>query len=231
MNWTYFWIDFLTILGPILLSFDKKVAFFKKIKHIIPAILIPGSLYLLWDFFFTRVGVWSFNPKYILGVYIINLPLEEVVFFFCIPYACLFIYECLRVYIPRFKSKLVAIVGGWILVLASILAVWQYHNQLYTAITFLLLFVTVLNHLWVTRGNYFGYTLFAWAISIVPMFIVNGILTSLPIVIYNNEQNMGIRIGSIPVEDFFYNLLLMIWVIWIYERQKQRAEQKQSTTV
>jgi hypothetical protein len=71
----------------------------------------------------------------------------------------------------------------------------------------------------------------AWIISLIPMAIVNGLLTSLPVLIYNNSENLGIRIHTlpinnlqygIPVEDFFYNLLYMLWMIWIYEARKNR---------
>jgi hypothetical protein len=62
------------------------------------------------------------------------------------------------------------------------------------------------------------------------MFVVNGLLTGLPILIYENTENMGIRIPSllpgmqygIPLEDFFYNLLYMMWMIWIFEARKNK---------
>jgi lycopene cyclase domain-containing protein len=67
------------------------------------------------------------------------------------------------------------------------------------------------------------------------MFIVNGILTSKPVVVYNNLENMNIRIGTIPVEDFFYNMTLLLMNIGLYEWFKrldlrnQLRRQKQSS--
>jgi hypothetical protein len=58
------------------------------------------------------------------------------------------------------------------------------------------------------------------------MAVVNGLLTGLPVLIYNDQHNTGIRIGSIPMEDFFYNLLYMIWMIWMYERYRQKPMHK-----
>jgi lycopene cyclase domain-containing protein len=49
------------------------------------------------------------------------------------------------------------------------------------------------------------------------MFVVNGVLTGLPVVIYNNMENSGIRIGTIPVEDFLYNAILLAMNIGLYE--------------
>jgi hypothetical protein len=105
-----------------------------------------------------------------------------------------------------------------------------HYDKLYTAVTFSLLAFTVLNQLLVTRGTYITHLYAAWLVSILPMLVVNGLLTGLPILIYENTENLGIRIPSflpgmqygIPVEDFFYNLLYMMWMIWIFEARKNR---------
>jgi lycopene cyclase domain-containing protein len=59
------------------------------------------------------------------------------------------------------------------------------------------------------------------------MAYVNGVLTSKPVLIYNDLQNMGIRIGTIPLEDFFYNFLYMLWSISIFEFILQRKKKLQ----
>jgi lycopene cyclase domain-containing protein len=69
--------------------------------------LSQGLFFIIWDEFFTQLGVWGFNEKYLTGVYIGSLPLEEVMFFICIPYACVFTYEALNYLVKKdyFKSK------------------------------------------------------------------------------------------------------------------------------
>lgn len=226
MKTAYLWLNILTLLGPLLLSFDRKVAFMRKWRYFLPAILIPSTIYLIWDVIFTRLGIWKFNPDYVTGKFILNLPWEEYFFFIAIPYACLFIYECLRVYFPGLEYPRVSKLFGWTLVLVCAVALYFYHDRIYTAVTAILLIITLLNHLWVTRGNYLTHAFLAWLIALLPMAVVNGFLTGLPVLIYNDAQNTGIRIGTIPLEDFFYNLLLMIWMIWVFERYRQRPEHK-----
>lgn len=228
---TYLIINLLVISGPLILSFDKKVAFYKNWKYAFTGMIITSALYLLWDVFFTLIGVWKFNMDYVTGFHILNLPWEEFFFFIAVPYGCLFIYECLKVYLPGLEKPLAGKIMTWVLLVLSLVVVIYNYNKLYTAVTGILLFFTLLNQWLVTKGKYMTHLYVAWIISLIPMAIVNGLLTSLPVLIYNNSENLGIRIHTlpinnlqygIPVEDFFYNLLYMLWMIWIYEARKNR---------
>jgi lycopene cyclase domain-containing protein len=62
-----------------------------------------------------------------------------------------------------------------------------------------------------------GWFYLAYFVSLVPFLIVNGILTSLPVVWYNNAHNLGIRLYTIPIEDTMYSLLLLLMNVWLYE--------------
>jgi lycopene cyclase domain-containing protein len=95
-QYLYLVLDILTILFPFLFSFYSKANFSKKWKYLWIAILIPGTIFLIWDEIFTQLNVWGFNPEYLTGIYLGSLPLEEVLFFICIPYACVFTYEALN---------------------------------------------------------------------------------------------------------------------------------------
>jgi hypothetical protein len=47
-----------------------------KIKSLLLAILIPALVFIAIDIFATE-KFWYFNSKYILGLYLFNLPIEE----------------------------------------------------------------------------------------------------------------------------------------------------------
>jgi lycopene cyclase domain-containing protein len=50
--------------------------------------------------------------------------------------------------------------------------------------------------------------------------VVNGIYTSLPTIRYSPQAILGIRIGSIPLEDFFYNLAYLGLTLVVYLASK-----------
>ena len=76
----YLFLNIFIIIFPFLLSFDRKVRFFKKWKFLFGSILIVGTSFILWDIFATERGHWSFNDKYLVGLELFGLPIEEIMF-------------------------------------------------------------------------------------------------------------------------------------------------------
>ena len=70
---------------PLLYSFEKNMRFIKDWKAIFLSITIVATVFLIWDVLFTANGVWGFNPSYHLSILLFGMPLEEWMFFFCIP--------------------------------------------------------------------------------------------------------------------------------------------------
>ena len=223
-RFTYFFLDLITIAGPLALSFDQKVAFYKQWKHWFIATLITSTAYILWDIWFTYANIWKFNDQFLTGTNLVNLPIEEYTFFMVVPYACLFVYACLRSYFPNLciPNKLF-----WPVITAFSVCMALYHIlEWYTFITFGLFSISLLI-LQVRYSNFFrtfsSHLWWAWVICLIPMAYVNGVLTSKPVLIYNNLENCGFRIGTIPFEDFFYNFLYMTWMIVIYEISRRKS--------
>ncbi|MFT3682929.1 MAG: lycopene cyclase domain-containing protein [Ferruginibacter sp.] len=220
-HYTYFVILAVSLAGPLALSFDRKVAFYKTWKYLFPALLLPAAIYIVWDIYFTSKQVWSFNDEYITGVKIVNLPLEEVLFFFVVPYCCVFVYECIRCYFPLMKNKKTADLLFMALAVTLFITGIAYKNRLYTSVTFtaaaLMIFV-----LYAAKKyfNHFDAALFlvSYCIILIPFLIVNGFLTAIPVVEYNTAENLGIRIYTIPLEDCIYGMLLVLMNIVLYEK-------------
>jgi lycopene cyclase domain-containing protein len=216
-QFTYLLINILTCFFPIALSFDKKVGFYKKWKFIFPGLLISGALYLIWDYIFTIQNVWAFNPTYILGIKIFELPLEEILFFITVPFACIFIFECLTVYFNPIIDVKISRVITYLLIIICIFLLLVYYDRLYSLINFstllVILIYTLIRPIKLNMGQFY----LAYLVSLVPFYIVNGILTSIPVVLYSNTENMGLRVGSIPFEDHFYSMSLILLNLIFYQ--------------
>jgi lycopene cyclase domain-containing protein len=214
MKYTYLLIDFFTILVPFGFSFHPAIPFYKKWPAFFPAVLLTGLLFVLWDSWFTKLGVWGFNPQYLTGVMFGNLPLEEVLFFFCIPYSCVFSYYC----IARLSaSKITGAKGDWfspVLLLLAVAAAIIYHNRFYTCYAFALLAILLLLSKYVFKAGWLSTFYKVYALLLIPFIIVNGLLTGTglqsPVVWYSPLQFSGFRILTIPVEDIFYGMDLIL---------------------
>ena len=225
----YLLLMLVSFVSCLALSFDQKVAFYKNIKFLIPAITIVAIPFLIWDQIFTEYGVWGFNPSYLQGIYLGRLPLEEVLFFFFIPYCCLFIYEVLNAYFPNASLHRLTMFFSIFIVLSGVLMALTNMNQWYTLSAcslsaLIVIFVMKQKYIWYPRA------IFAFVAALIPFFIVNGILTGAatdePIVWYNDAHNTGIRLLTIPLEDVFYNFSLLIPIIGIYHFLKIRSLQR-----
>lgn len=223
--YTYLLLDLGSIAIPLFCSFDRRINFFSHWKSWLPAILITGSFFIIWDIYFTALGIWGFNAVYLTGVAVINLPLEEWMFFFCIPYACLFTYQALNYLIIKHWfitwQKQITITLVVLLMITGII----FFEKAYTSTTFVLLSIFLLLHLYWFKSDFLGNFYLSYAFILIPFFIVNGILTGsfIPeeVVWYNNQENLGFRIFTIPVEDIFYGMLLILMNISIYEYIKK----------
>ena len=103
MGYTYLLVNIASISIPFIFSFHPKLKFYKRWRAFWPAMAITAGLFILWDVLYTSLGVWSFNADYLIGINLANLPLEEWLFFICIPYACVFTYHCFDQLISKKK--------------------------------------------------------------------------------------------------------------------------------
>jgi lycopene cyclase domain-containing protein len=58
----YFILLLLSVSVPLLLSFDKRLQFYKSWKYVFPSIIVVAGIYIAVDVYFTKMGYWGFNP-------------------------------------------------------------------------------------------------------------------------------------------------------------------------
>src|SRR5690554_2928481 len=230
----YLWINLLCLAGPLFLSFDKKVHFYKYWKTLFPAILIVGSVFVAWDIYFIDVGVWGFHSDYPSKTLFFNLPFEKVIFFCTIPYAFVFIHETIKAYFPKLRPVRFSYYFSFLFTIIAVVLAIVYREHHYTFIA--LLSAGLIN--WIV---YFGFTprwypffILVFLITQIPLLIINGILAGalaeVPIIWYNETEIIGLHFFSVPVENIFYNFLLLFPIVIIHEYLFTLWEQKTKST-
>lgn len=225
MKFTYILVNLFTVLIPFIFSFHPKLKFHKYFNAYFSANVISASVFILWDAVFTAKGIWGFNEKYITGIKIFYLPLEEILFFFCIPFACIFTYHCLTKYFrlewnKKTETLTVAVVSA-ILIVTGLINL----EKSYTSVTFISTGILMIIFRFILNVTWFDKLITVYSILLIPFFIVNGILTGTgleePVVWYDNSQNLGLRIFTIPIEDSVYGFELIMLTLFLFEKIKQ----------
>jgi lycopene cyclase domain-containing protein len=213
----YVLLNLLVVAFPLLLSFDKKVAFYKQWPAVFSSIALVVLSYGLWDVWMTARGVWSFNPAYVGTYKILGLPPGEWLFFICVPYACIFILACVRSYIkdkvlnvPRWKW----LAGAGTFVVSALF----FTGKTYTFTVFLSVALALALAAWLIPDTLKSRNFWlAMLITYLPFIVANGILTGWPVVLYDDTQNLGIRIGTIPLDDFFYSFSMLLLALGCFD--------------
>ncbi|WP_271856368.1 lycopene cyclase domain-containing protein [Patiriisocius marinus] len=222
MNTLYLYLNIGSLIIPFLFSFYPKFQFYKLWKGLFIGIIIMMALFIPWDIIFTNNGFWGFNNIYISGFKLLNLPIEEWLFFICIPYACMFTHYSLRYFYPKLAfGKRATSITYIILQCIMIITLWYNYDKWYTLINFgyaILLLGLVYN----LKREQLQKFLPTFIIILLPFFLINGILTGSfienQVVWYNNTENLGIRIFTIPIEDSIYALTMLLTVFVVMEK-------------
>jgi lycopene cyclase domain-containing protein len=222
----YLFLDLLTLSYPLFKSFERRVNFVRYWPGVFLGIGVMSLLFIPWDAWFTHKQVWGFNERFITGLEIANLPIEEWLFFIVVPFACAFIYEVLNYFLPVPPLKNIHTKITGVLILVSFILSVVFVDRLYTFTTFSLLTLFLIWHLLVNRSPYLAQFYLAFLIIQIPFLLVNGALTGTftdePIVWYNNAENMNLRLITIPLDDIGYNMLMLLIVITVLEEYKAR---------
>ena len=224
---TYFLIDIAALSIPLIFAFHPKLQFYKKFKSLFLGLIVTMAVYISWDVVFTVKGHWKFNEEYLMGLDLLHLPIEEWLFFVCIPFACTFTYHCIKKLLPNYRlpTKAVNLINiGFIALLVYLI---MFHTEkAYTSfnalVSVLILFTVMLVYPKLLNRFYPIYL-----ILLIPFFAVNGILTGTmikdEIVWYNDLENLGIRIGTVPVEDLIYAFGMILLTVFVTELSHNRS--------
>lgn len=218
----YLWLDLLSISVPLLCSFHPKIKLHKHFHWIFLAIGLSMIPYIIWDIYFTYSGYWGFNIEYLSGLHLFKLPIEEWLFFVCIPFACMFTHFSLRVINPNMElsEKVTKYIVFTLLLSFAIVGVFNF-DKAYTLVDMLFVLIVlavVYKYKFKLLQSYF----LTFLIMLIPFLIVNGVLTGSfiegEVVWYSDNENLGLRIFTIPVEDSVYAFSMILLNLFLFEQ-------------
>lgn len=222
----YFWLLLGSIAVPLLLSFDKRLHFYTQWKYVLPSLILVAAVYIWIDVHFTRQGYWGFNERYLSGIRLFHLPIEEILFFIVVPYASIFLHEAILEYFPQVKvgRKTNQLLIIFMICMSLVILIFNLH-KMYTAYIFgKLAFALLLA--FILKSESIRSFFLTFLVILIPFLLVNGVLTGsfIPgeVVWYNNAENLGIRFFTIPIEDFAYAFSMILFNLLIIEQLKKR---------
>lgn len=222
----YITLDFIILIFPLLLSFKWKFKYYKFYKPLFASITVVGLVYIIWDAIVTFRGDWWFNEEYLIGFKLAGLPIEEILFFIVVPYSCIFIYENF-VYFIKDKEIFYNKYFYYLISILFVILGLIFYYQDYTILSMLscALFFFVANQFYpnILKSRLYWFYII---LSFIAFLFFNYLLTSTIIVFYNPEVIWGIRITTIPLEDFFYNFSMLSFYLMFYLYFKNKLRKK-----
>jgi lycopene cyclase domain-containing protein len=222
--YTYSSILFFSVIVCFIASFDKRILFNRHFGAFIKSAILVSIPFISWDVWFTGEGVWWFNTDYTLGIVVAGLPIEEWLFFICIPFSCVFTYFCFDKFfklewISGFNNSIVFVS----VIICSVMALLHF-DKIYTSVTAIATITTLTFLHFIARAEWIGKASLVFTVLMLGFFPVNGVLTGTgletPIVNYNHGDFLGIRILTIPVEDAVYGYTQFLLVLYFFNRFK-----------
>lgn len=185
------------------------------------AIISVGLFFIIWDIYFAYQNVWGFNDDYLIGIRWFKLPLEEWLFFLLIPYASNFIHYSLEYFFPKLELSKKATQGISIILFVVSLGVFTWNlDKIYTASSFGLFALLMLFQM-LFQWKYARRFYLSFIVIYIPFFFVNSALTGSysdkPVVFYDDAENLGIRVGTMPLEDSFYCFSMLYGSVLLFE--------------
>ncbi len=235
-NYYYIALDICSFLIPFLFSFERRwMNFIRFWKPFFSAIILVGLFFIIWDIYFAFENVWGFNNEYLIGIWWFKLPLEEWLFFLLIPYASNFIHYSLEYFFPKLElSKNITQSITIVLFIVS-LGVFTWNlDKIYTAASFGLFSLLMLFQM-LFQWKYARRFYLSFIVIYIPFFFVNSALTGSysenPVVFYNNNENLGIRVGTMPLEDSFYCFSMLYGSVLLFEYFRRKWNYSLSMSV
>jgi lycopene cyclase domain-containing protein len=193
-----------------------------KLRSVVMSIIVPGIVFVATDVFVTDL-FWYFNSEHILGIFFLTVPVEEILFFITVPFGCLVLWvNWKKLSDNRHSIRSAPLIFAAIAVVLATVS-FSLHLSYTSFVLAALLLCIIIDG--ILRTRLFRKLVFLQYLGIVSMltFIFNLYLTARPVVTYNLLMKTNLQVATIPLEDFVYGVVLVSFVVILYEYMEHRS--------
>ncbi len=225
---TYYLFNLLVFAPVLLLSIFADVQPHKDWRALLRCVLLVSLPFMYWDIWAANEGHWGFNPEYVTSFRFFSVPIEEFLFFITVPFACLYVWGVIGKHykVKKQITKSFLTIALSLGLFASFLLLFANWDNGYTRSAGVAYLLT-LALLWHQKVLVRSYQFWLFQAVLLGLFVAaNSILTALPIITYGEASYIGFRIGTIPLEDYFFNFALIN--LWLLVWESNRASKFQA---
>jgi lycopene cyclase domain-containing protein len=223
MNYTYLLVNLGLLLFSGLVFSNRQINFAGQSKFIILAVLINVFAFSVPTEFLTQLKVIVFNPPYLSGMTLWELPIEELLLSLLLPLSGIAIYLFLNMRYKDNSLEKYSLALSNMMLGVCIAMLYFGHQKLYTLFTFSILLVFLLYIEYVNKIRFMYKFYRAFLVSLLLFYTVYGILTSIPVIQYTTEETLNFNFSHIPFESHFYYMSMLLLSVYLYELFKSRA--------
>ena len=228
MRGEYLIFNIIVLSGPLLFGSMRRFYFINRWPIAFVSIVIAAIPFIIWDILVTGRH-WMFNENFTLPWRFASLPLEEWLFFFTVPFACLFTWEMINRFLGDGKAGAGRVLRYLIPLLPAAGLFFFHLGKEYTGLVMFFLAMAfyldkVLETDLVYKKNFYWYAMITGVFTL----LFNGYLTARPVVLYGEPYQLGLRLVTVPLEDFGFGFSLLFICTIIYQAFKQKYQLKWS---
>ena len=224
MTYTFLLLNLVLVLIPFVLALDKKVFIGEHLRNMIFSSLIVTVFFSEIAVSLTKLKAWSFNFSYLTGISYREVPLDIYLFIFAFSFAGLGIYNYLNYKFPKNHLQKYSLTVSHLLMGVCIAMLFFAYEKWYTAITFasLLLLLIGVEYINTYRFMYKFYR--AFVVLLIPFFGCYWMICNLPIIQFEQKENVNFDLAKIPFESYFFTLAMFLFSVYLLEVFKNRKK-------
>lgn len=208
MSYYYLLINLVLLLLSFLLALDKKASPIRSWKSMIPAVLVSGLFFSIVTLILNQFKISVFNPDYTVGIRILQLPIEEILFHFVFAFAGISIYVVLNSRFPKNNLEKFSLSFSNLLLGVLFAMLFFTYTKIYSVVAFSVLFLLLFYVEYVNKLRFMYRFYRVYAVLLIPFCLLFELIGGL----------------SVPFEWFFYLMSNLLMSIYLFEVIKSKSK-------